>query len=89
MVIEEKDFRLTPVKDCNDRFDLEILKTVNKGKENERQEFKVVAYGITLDSAFKYVTNARLSESSDTVDLKTYMQEYKSIMEELKLLCGI
>lgn len=89
MIIEEKDFRLTPVKDCKDRFDLEILKTVNKGKESERQEFKVVAYGITLDSAFKYVANARLAEGSDVVDLKTYIQEYKNIIEELKQLCGI
>lgn len=89
MIIEEKDFRLTPIKDCNDRFDLDILKTVNKGKENERQEFKAIAYGVTLENAFKYIANARLSESPETVDLKTYLQEYKNIIEELKQLCGV
>lgn len=89
MVIEEKDFRLTPVKDCGDRFDLELLRTINKGKENERQEFKVIAYGVNLDSAFRYIINSRIADKCpETIDLKTYLQAYKNILEELKQLCG-
>lgn len=88
MVIEEKDFRLTPVKDCLDKFDLEILKVVNKGKENERKEFKTIAYGISLESALRYVASNRLADNSpDVINLKTYLQEYKNIIGELKELC--
>ena len=89
MVIEEKDFRLTPINDCGDMFDLELLKTVNKGKETERQEFKVIAYGVRIDSALRYVANARIAEKHPgSIDLKTYLQEYRNIIDELKKLCG-
>lgn len=89
MVIEEKDFRLTPVKDSGDRFDLELLKTINKGKETERKEFKNVAYGITIESAMRYIANTRIATNSpDSIDLKTYLEEYKKIIDEIKKLCG-
>lgn len=89
MVIEEKDFRLTPIKDSGDRFDLELLRTVNKGKETERQEFKNVAYGVTIESAMRYVANARIAANNpDVIDLKTYLEEYKKIIDEIKKLCG-
>ena len=43
MIIEGKDFRLTPVSETSPMFDLELLYTVRpKGKE-ARQEFKNVA----------------------------------------------
>lgn len=88
MVIEEKDFRLVPVKNDN-RFDLELLQTVNKGKENERQEFKNVAYGITMELAMKYIANARIfSSEKESIDMKTYLQEYRNILAELRELCG-
>lgn len=89
MIIEEKDFRLTPVKDLGNRFDLELLRTVNKGKETERQEFKNVAYSITIESAMRYIANARIAANNpDVIDLKTYLEEYKKIIDELKKLCG-
>lgn len=89
MVIEEKDFRLTPVKDSGDRFDLELLRTVNKGKETERQEFKNAAYGVNIESAMRYIANARIAANSpNVIDLKTYLEEYKKIIDEIKKLCG-
>lgn len=89
MIIEERDFRLTPVKDSGDIFDLELLKTINKGKETERQEFKNVAYGITLETAIRYIANTRISANyPDVINLKTYLKEYKKIIDEIKKLCG-
>lgn len=90
MVIEEKDFRLTPIKDSQGMFDLELLKVVNKGKENERQEFKNVAYGVTLEKALLYVANARIADKSpETIDLKTYLEEFRNQIAELRQLCGL
>ena len=89
MIIEEKDFRLIPIKETSNLFDLELLKTVNKGKSTERQEFKNVAYGVTIESAIKYIANARIAANSpNVIDLKTYLEKYKEILDEIKTLCG-
>lgn len=70
-------------------FDLELLKTVNKGKPNERQEFKDSGSGVTIFSAFKYIANNRLIEKYEdsVIDLATYLREFKSMIAELKQLC--
>ena len=90
MVIEESDFRLIPVKESGLLFDLELLKVINKGKENERTEFKNIAYGITIESALKYIANARISAKyNDSISLKQYLQEYKDIINSIKDTCKI
>jgi hypothetical protein len=90
MIIEEKDFRLISVDDCETLFDLEILCTVNKGKTTEYKKFKNVAYGISLESALKRVINFRIGNKySEAINLKTYLQEYKNNILELKKLCEI
>lgn len=90
MIIQEKDFRLIPVKESGNSFDLELLHTINKGKANERQEFKDVAYGISIDRAISYIINFRISSKyPGVIDMKTYLNEYKSMVEEIKELCKI
>lgn len=90
MIIEESDFRLIPVKESGLLFDLELLKVINKGKENERTEFKNIAYGITIESALKYIANARInSKYNDSISLKQYLQEYKDIINSIKDTCKI
>ena len=90
MIIEESDFRLIPVKESGLLFDLELLKVVNKGKENERTEFKNIAYGITIESALKYIANARINAKyNDSISLKQYLQEYKDIINSIKDTCKI
>lgn len=79
MIIEEKDFRLIPV-DGN-RFDLELLFQI-QGK-NPRAEFKNVAYSVTLDYALTRVANHRLNNKHDTVNLATYLKEFKQILKDL------
>jgi hypothetical protein len=90
MIIEESDFRLETVDDTTPLFDLELLHTVNKGKSNERSEFKVVAYGITLDNALKRVIYYRLNnENKDKAItlaqfLKRYIQENNKLIKALE-----
>ena len=89
MIIEEKDFRLTPVSETSPMFDLELLYTVRpKGKE-ARQEFKNVAYGISLESALRKVIQYRVSCKRDTTDLSTYLKDFREELDSLKALCGI
>lgn len=89
MIIKEKDFQLTPVSDSSPIFDLELLYTIRpKGKE-ARQEFKNVAYGISLESALKKVIQYRLSLKHDVVDLGTYLKEFREELDSLRKLCEI
>lgn len=87
MEVVEKDFKLIPL-DGN-FFDLEFLYTVNKGKENERQEFRNAAYGITLESAIKRIVNHRILDKrqEEAVTLAQYLKDYKECVEEIKKLC--
>ena len=91
MTIEEEDFRLIPVSDSSITFDLELLYTVKpKGKE-ARQEFKNVAYGISLETAIKKVAQYRVNcqRKEEAISLKTYLAEFKKELSSLKKLCEI
>ena len=89
MLIEEKDFKLIPVSETSELFDLEVLYTVNKGKENERQEFRNVGYGLPLESAIKKIATYRLNNKlgDDPIGLRVYLEAYKDTINEIKKLC--
>lgn len=89
MIIEEKDFRLIPVSDSSTLFDLELLYTIRpKGKEI-RQEFKNVAYGISLELAIKKVVQYRISCRYDVISLGNYLSEFKKELITIKNLCNL
>ena len=89
MILEEHDFKLTPVNESSISFDLELLcKVQPKGKE-ARFEFKNVAYGISLESALRKVIQYRVSCKRDTTDLSTYLKDFRGELDSLKELCGI
>jgi hypothetical protein len=87
MIIEEADFRLESVDDSTPLFDLELLHIVNKGKSNERSEFKVEKYGLPLESALKCIAIYRLNNKNKdgavkaAKFLKDYMDEIKSLKQ--------
>lgn len=83
MIIQENDFRLTPVSDNSTLFDLELLYTINS-RDKKREEFKVVAYGISLEYALKQVIQYRLSKKYAVLDLRKYLEEYKNELSKLK-----
>ena len=88
MVIEGLDFKLTPVKD-SDRFDLEMLKVVNKGKSNERTEFDIVGYGYSLERALKIIINRRIENKYDVMDLQLFLSKYREEMNKLVEFCKV
>lgn len=86
MIIEEDDFKLTAIGDAVPLFDLELLRKVNKGKVNEREEFKNEAYGIPMEAAMRRILHYRISKHIDTSDLKTYIQLYKEELNKINSL---
>lgn len=91
MIIEESDFRLTPINESSPKFDLELLYTINpKGKES-RKEFKIVAYGIGIEYAIKKIAHYRVccKHNEEAIRLLTYFEEFKEELDSLKALCGL
>lgn len=85
MIIEGSFYRLTPTSKASNYFDLELLYDI--GGKNPRQEFKVEGYGYTLETALKKCCNYAVSKKfkdDEIIDLKTYMQEYKKVLNSLK-----
>lgn len=91
MTIEEADFRLTPCTEASSHFDLELLYVVNKGKNNERTEFRNAGYGLSLESAIRKITMSRIGNKygEGTISLKQFLEEFKGEIEKIKQMCGI
>lgn len=89
MLIEEKDFRLKPINDASPLFDLELLRVVNKGKPEERSEFKIEGYGFPLDSALNKVAHYRASNKfpkEAILTIKQYVEAYQEAHREITSL---
>ena len=91
MVIEEEDFKLTPVSDSSVNFDLELLYKVQPRGKEARMEFKNVAYGISLDHAVHRIAQYRVNQKhkNEAITLLTYFKEFKEELDSLKTLCEI
>lgn len=89
MVIEGSLYRLTPVNEHSAFFDLELLHEI-KGK-NPRKEFKIAAYGLTLDRAMnaivRYAVNNKYKD--EIINLKQYIDEFAKQREAIRSEFGI
>lgn len=91
MTIEESDFRLTPCSEASSFFDLELPYVVNKGKDNQRTEFRIAGYGLSLESAIRKITMSRIENKyrEGTLTLKQFLEEFKGEIEKIKQMCAI
>lgn len=91
MVVEESDFRLIPCNENSSLFDLELIYVVNKGKSNERSEFRNAGYGFTLESAIRKIIMNRIKNKcgEETISLKEFLLEFKEEVTKIKQLCVI
>lgn len=84
MIIQGEFYRLTPINEHSPKYDLELLHDI--GGKNPRQEFKVVAYGVSLERALKstilFATNKKLGE--EVVSLKEFLNAYKEESNKIR-----
>lgn len=88
MVIKTDDYILKQIAEDSLFWDLTFSKIVNRGKANERVEFKDPIYGISIESAKKRITlwrtNKKLPEETTPQEFnKVYSSEKKIIEKEL------
>lgn len=84
MIIQEDDFRATLCKGTGTLFDLELLEIINKGKANERKEFRVAAYGIPIEKVIKWVINYRIDNKyPNVITFKEYKKEFEDLVNTI------
>lgn len=60
IVIQGSDFVLKNLDEASNSYDLYLLKVVNKGKENQKYEFKIYGYGMSLGAALHRIIQYRV-----------------------------
>lgn len=91
-VIEEHDFKMISSRANDVRFfDLYFMHTVNKGKEKERQEFKLEGYGYPLKNCLLKIVAKRAgtTDKKHYTSFKEFVQEYLKQVAKVKELFDI
>lgn len=79
--IIDKDFKMVSV--GGPFFDLSQMVKINAGKENEREEMKVIAHGYPFDACLKHIACSKIPDGEYTV--KEYLAAYNKAIKELEL----
>lgn len=97
MNIKFRNYQLTPATGVEDRFDLQ--ETVNATVKGDKKRIdgrkkgdkyvtqRDVAYGLKLEEGLQKIILFCVAEKKETSDIKGFLEEYKSVKNELfKLL---
>jgi hypothetical protein len=90
MEIREDDFILTPsINDASPFWDLKLLVTIKAKDKEARKEYKIVAYGIPIESAIRHIANYRVLHNNGNKDitLKEYLDQYTEQIDKIEKLC--
>lgn len=101
MNIKIKDFVLRPETASPDKFNLyRIVEGMydkdgedDDGKKHKKGDLRVyeknVGYGFRLETAIHKIISYKLLDMPGIVELKTYLNEYKNLKEEIKKLLSV
>lgn len=81
IVIKENDFILTQIDNYCNKFDVEVLYTVKPKNKEPREEFKNIAYGVTIPYALKLIVHYRINKEHTDKNLIVTMREYIKLYE--------
>lgn len=83
--IHESDFKLKAIDEHTPRFDLELLYVIKARGKEPRKDFKLIAYGITLEYAIRKIAHYRIAckHKEEAITLKKYCKEF---LEEVRSL---
>lgn len=88
--IIEKDFKIEEGSDIG-RYNLYFKTIINKGKENQREDWKIFGYDMRLPSILKHLTyhltDTKIKEKyPDVITLKEYINELQITINYLQNL---
>lgn len=82
MTILYKDFKL----DKDDKapfFNLSVKKIVNEGKDNEREEYQTLSYGVPFQTCIMVIIDYQVRNTDAEFTLAQFYEYYKELVEEL------
>ncbi len=82
MVIEYGKFKMEKLEDAP-FYNLSVLSVVNAGKENEREEFKIVGYGMPFDSCIKRIVDYEIKQIEGVYTIKEYVEKYEELVNKI------
>lgn len=83
LVIKDDNFEM--VQTSGPFFDLNVLTKVNEGKENEREEMKLIAHGLPFDSCLKQLVQLKIDKSK-TYSVTEYIEAFAKGVDEISKL---
>jgi hypothetical protein len=82
MVIEGNGYKMEKLTDAS-FYNLSIPVKVHAGTDKEREEFKIVGYGMPFDSCIKQIVDYRMAKLEGVYSLKEYIDLYENMVNEL------
>jgi hypothetical protein len=82
MIIQGKDYKIEKLEN-SEFYNLSLLSIINKGTDKEREEFKVISYGIPFDECIKKIVDYKLRQVDGTYTIKEYVDKYKDLVNEI------
>lgn len=82
MVVEYDKFKMEKIEDAP-FYNLSILSVVNAGKENEREEFKIIGYGMPFDSCIKRIVDYEMSQIEGIYTIKEYIDKHEELVNKI------
>ena len=82
MVIEGNGYKMEKLTDAS-FYNLSIPVKINAGTDKEREEYKIVGYGMPFDSCIKQIVDYRMAKLEGVYSLKEYIDLYENMVNEL------
>lgn len=84
IVIEDANFRMEQV--SGPFFNLSFLSKINAGTEKEREEMKLVDYGLPFETCLKRIVSLEMSKEEGPFTVSEYIEKYKQIVNKMSSL---
>ena len=82
MVIEGNGYKIEKLTDAP-FYNLSITVVINVGTDKEREEYKIVGYGMPFDSCIKQIVDYRIAKLEGTYSPKEFVDLYEGLVMEL------
>lgn len=86
IIVKGKEFEMVQSSETGPFFDLSLLVKVNEGKDNERSEMKLVAYGLPFESCMQKIVGIKMADKDGVYTVAEFIAKYKSVVDEVSKL---
>jgi hypothetical protein len=85
MIIKYEKYTLTPEPTAPGKFNINVERTVDQSKTGAKNKTRkvVLAYGCTLESSLRTITEDKLAQKSGETNFNGYIQEFKSELAKI------